>query len=76
MTVHTRWIRRSLALWVGLAAAWAAAAVVEYLRFSEQFGPALVVTTVLAFLLGSVLTARFRGQDDEPLITVEDLHRR
>ena len=75
MTVHKRWVRRSLALWTGLAAAWAAAAVVEYLRFRERFGPALVVTTVAAFILGSVLTVRFRGQDDEPLITVDDLHR-
>lgn len=76
MTVHTRWIRRSLALWSGLAAAWAASAVVEYLRFRELFGSALLATTAVVFALGVIMTRRFHSQDDEPVITVEDLHHR
>lgn len=76
MTVHTRWIRRSLALWGGLAAAWLDAAVVEYLKYREELMPELVATTIVALLCGAVLTVRFRAQDDEPFITVQDLHRR
>jgi hypothetical protein len=75
MTVHTRWVRRSLALWSGLAAAWGAAAVVEYLRYRESFGALLVATTLVALTFGFVWTARMRGQDREPFISVEDLRR-
>jgi hypothetical protein len=76
MKVHTRWIRRSIALWAGLVVAWATVAVMEDLRFHEWLVPTLVATTVLALLCGIVLTVRFRTQDHRPFITVADLHRR
>jgi len=76
MTVHTRWVRRSLALWSGLAAAWGAAAVVAYLRYRDNLGSLLLLTTLAALTFGFIWTARMRGQDREPFISVEDLHRR
>lgn len=76
MTVRRRWVRRSLALWGGLLAAWGAAAVVAYLRFREHLTLLLVATAALALVFGAARTARLRAQDDQPLITVEDLHRR
>lgn len=76
MTVHARWVRRSLALWSGLAAAWGAAAVVAYLRYRESFGPLLLAATLVALAFGFVWTARMRAQDTQPFISVGDLHRR
>jgi len=76
MTVHTRWVRRSLALWSGLAAAWGAAAVVAYLKYRESLGSFLLATTVVALAFGFIWTKRMRGQDREPFISVEDLRRR
>lgn len=74
--IHTRWRRRALALWMGLAATWAAAVAAEYIRFRELFLPALAVTSAVALLVGIVGTLRIRSQDEEPFITVQDLHRR
>jgi len=76
MTVHTRWVRRSLALWSGVAAAWGAAAVVAYLRYRDSLGPLLLATTLCALAFGFIWTVRMRGQDREPFISVEDLRRR
>jgi multidrug transporter EmrE-like cation transporter len=76
MTVHTRWVRRSLALWSGLGAAGGAATVVAYLRFRESLGPLLMATLAVVLIFGAIWTARLRGQDREPFISVEDLRRR
>lgn len=75
MTQHVRWVRRSLALWAGLSAAWGAGAVVEYLRYRERLAPLLLVTGVIALLFGGIWTARLRSEDEQPVITVEDLRR-
>ena len=75
MTVHTRWVRRSLALWSGLAAAWGASAVVAYLRYRESLDPLLLATGLVFLVFGGIWTARLRAQDQRPFISVEDLRR-
>lgn len=75
MTVHRRWVRRSLALWGGLAAAWGAGAAMTYLRFRDHLGPVLLATALVAVLFGGLWTARLRAQDDRQFLTVGDLRR-
>jgi hypothetical protein len=76
MALRSTWRRRAAALWAGVLAASCAIAVVVYLRYREGLVPVLVVTGVLAVVAGAVGTARIRAQEEEPMITVEDLRRR
>jgi len=49
--------------------------VVGYLRYRESLGPILVTMTLAALAFGFAWTARIRGQDREPFISVGDLRR-
>lgn len=73
---HARVLRRTIALWAGITVAWAALLVVTFLALPEHFGAVLVASTVMALLVGAVMTVRLYKSAYEPLITVEDLRRR